>query len=255
MARRRKIGDLTEKEAECYYCEAVIPASAMRCPECGKFFSSAKRLIAFSVALIVVVASLSGLVYVKFVGGHLEGGNGLIPINGNGPSTGDYKITFELYTSAMPITTKNFIDLANQGKYNGVKFHRVIDGFMIQGGDFTNGDGTGGHAAEHHPPYGVASDPNTWVIPDEFHPTETHSRGAVSMANAGANTGGSQFFIMQGDTRTDLDVKHAIFGRVTSGLLIVDEIAKLPNNSATMKSVAISTSGGKTYATIDIEIA
>jgi cyclophilin family peptidyl-prolyl cis-trans isomerase len=178
----------------------------------------------------------------------------LEPNGGNGTNGTTSKIIkFELYTSQMPITAKNFIDLANQGKYNGVKFHRVIDDFMIQGGDFTNGDGTGGHAAEHHPGLGDPSNQLSWRIPDEFHPTDTHSRGAVSMANAGPNTGGSQFFIMQGADRPDLDTKHAIFGRVTTGMNFVDQIAKLPNDATTMTSVTISNEGGKTYASIAVD--
>ena len=91
---------------------------------------------------------------------------------------GDFEI--ELFTDKAPITTKNFIDLTNKGFYNGLIFHRVIDGFMIQGGD-PDGDGSGGPG---------------YTIKDELRPDLKHdSEGILSMANRGTNTGGSQFFI------------------------------------------------------------
>ncbi|MCK4797930.1 MAG: peptidylprolyl isomerase, partial [Spirochaetes bacterium] len=90
-------------------------------------------------------------------------------------------IKFELKESEAPITTKNFIDLAEKGFYNGLKFHRVIRRFMIQGG-CPQGTGTGGPG---------------YTIKDEFHPKLKHTKGAVSMANSGPNSGGSQFFITE----------------------------------------------------------
>lgn len=125
-------------------------------------------------------------------------------------------ITLNLY-SDMPITTENFVGLIEDGTYDGVIFHRVIDGFMIQGGDPT---GTG---------YGDDSIPN---IQDEF----THaggnknSRGTISMANAGPNTGSSQFFINLVDNNY-LDSKHPVFGMVIEGMDVVDAIAKVPVDS------------------------
>ncbi len=125
------------------------------------------------------------------------------------------EITIQLYDD-MPITTSNFEKLVNSGFYNGVIFHRVIDGFMIQGGD-PKGDGTGGPG---------------YTIKDEF----THAggnknnRGTISMANAGPNTGGSQFFINLVDNNF-LDSKHPAFGQVTKGMDVVDAIAKVKTNS------------------------
>ncbi len=119
-------------------------------------------------------------------------------------------IVIELYDD-MPITTGNFEKLVREGFYYGVIFHRVINGFMIQGGDPT-GTGTGGPG---------------YTIKDEF----THSggnknnRGTISMANAGSNTGGSQFFINLVDNNF-LDSKHPAFGIVVEGMDVVDEIAK-----------------------------
>ncbi len=125
-------------------------------------------------------------------------------------------ITINLY-SDMPITTGNFINLTKKGVYDGTIFHRVIDGFMIQGGDPT---GTG---------YG---DPKIPDIKDEF----THAggnknnRGTISMANAGPNTGSSQFFINLVDNNF-LDTKHPAFGKVIEGMDVVDKIAKVPTDA------------------------
>lgn len=119
-------------------------------------------------------------------------------------------IEVELFEDKAPITTKNFIDLAEKGFYDGVVFHRVIDGFMIQGGDPT---GTGRGGPGH-------------TIKDEFHKDLRHdSAGILSMANAGPNTGGSQFFITLAATPW-LDRKHAVFGKVTKGMDVVEKIGK-----------------------------
>jgi cyclophilin family peptidyl-prolyl cis-trans isomerase len=122
-------------------------------------------------------------------------------------SLGDVRI--ELYADKAPKTAGNFLTLVKKGFYNGLTFHRVIPGFMIQGG-CPKGDGTGG------PGYN---------IPDEFHPTLKHTAaGILSMANAGPNTGGSQFFITLAPTKW-LDGKHAIFGQVVGGMDVIDRIA------------------------------
>jgi len=126
---------------------------------------------------------------------------------------GDVKI--ELYRDRAPKTTENFLTLVRKGFYNGLTFHRVIPGFMVQTG-CPKGDGTGGPGYE---------------IPDEFHPELRHDGpGVVSMANAGPNTGGSQFFITLAKTSW-LDQKHAIFGRVRSGQEVVEKIANVPRDS------------------------
>ena len=118
----------------------------------------------------------------------------------------------ELFEDKAPKTAKNFIDLAEKSFYDGVVFHRVIDGFMIQGGDPT---GTGRGGPGH-------------TIQDEFHPDLGHAgEGILSMANAGPNTGGSQFFITLEATPW-LDRKHAVFGKVTGGIEVVRAIGKTP---------------------------
>ena len=110
----------------------------------------------------------------------------------------------------MPVTAGNFEKLVIQGYYDDVIFHRVIDGFMIQGGDPT-GTGRGGPG---------------YAIRDEFTRNNRNNRGTISMANAGPNTGGSQFFINLADNNF-LDDRHPVFGRVVSGMDVVDAIAKV----------------------------
>jgi len=141
-------------------------------------------------------------------------------------------IVLEMYEDKVPITAGNFIDHAESGYYDGVIFHRVINDFMIQGGD-PLGTGTGGHAAEYHEGYGNPDIPDTWVIPDEFHEDLSNIRGTISMANRGENTGGSQFFINVKDNsyldynKEPLANKHAVFGVVIEGMDIVDDIVSL----------------------------
>src|ERR1044072_8623988 len=121
-------------------------------------------------------------------------------------------IKFELLEEDAPKTTENFRLLAERGYYNGIIFHRVINGFMIQGGD-PLGQGTGG------PGYNFA---------DEFHPKARHDKaGMLSMANAGPNTNGSQFFITLGPT-PHLDNRHSVFGEVVEGLDVVKKIGAVP---------------------------
>lgn len=123
-------------------------------------------------------------------------------------SMGDFEV--KLATDYAPETSKNFITLAEKGFYNGLVFHRVIDNFMIQGGD-PAGNGTGGPG---------------YTIKDEFSSKLLHDGpGVISMANRGPNTGGSQFFITLRETKW-LDGKHAVFGKVTKGMDVVYKIGK-----------------------------
>ncbi|HJJ46511.1 MAG TPA: peptidylprolyl isomerase [Methanocorpusculum sp.] len=121
-------------------------------------------------------------------------------------------ITLELRED-MPITSGNFADLVGKGFYNGVIFHRVIDGFMIQGGDPT-GTGCGGPG---------------YKIQDEFMPDNRNDKGTISMANAGPNTGGSQFFINLVNNNY-LDRAHPAFGKVVEGFDVVEKIGKVKTN-------------------------
>jgi cyclophilin family peptidyl-prolyl cis-trans isomerase len=114
----------------------------------------------------------------------------------------------ELYADRAPLTVENFVNLARAGFYDGTTFHRVIAGFMAQGGDPT-GTGTGGPG---------------YQFGDEFHPSLRHdAAGILSMANAGPGTNGSQFFITHGPT-PHLDDRHTVFGKVTSGLDVLRSI-------------------------------
>ncbi len=125
-------------------------------------------------------------------------------------------IVIELY-SEMPITSGNFEKLVKSGTYDGVIFHRIIENFMIQGGDPT---GTG------------MGDPSIPNIQDEFTRSDLdrNDRGTISMANAGPNTGSSQFFINLVDNNF-LDGRHSVFGKVVEGMDVVDKIAKVETNS------------------------
>ena len=153
------------------------------------------------------------------------------------------KIVIQLFSKQAPKTVENFVGLAKKGYYDGTIFHRVISDFMIQGGD-PNGDGTGGESI--------------WGgnFEDEFSDELFNIRGALSMANAGPNTNGSQFFIVQNRNMPKryiremgpagypkeiikrykqggtpwLDQKHTVFGQVIEGMDVVDEIAKVPRN-------------------------
>jgi len=124
-------------------------------------------------------------------------------------------IVIELYNE-MPITAGNFKSLVEKRYYDGVIFHRVIEGFMIQGGDPT-GTGTGGPG---------------YQIKDEFTGTELdkNNRGTISMANAGPNTGGSQFFINLVNNNF-LDGRHPVFGKVIEGMDVIDKIAQVQTNA------------------------
>jgi cyclophilin family peptidyl-prolyl cis-trans isomerase len=135
----------------------------------------------------------------------------------------------EIFQDRAPKTAANFLKLVNQGFYNGLTFHRIIPGFMIQGG-CPKGDGTGGPG---------------WEIPDEFHPALRHSGpGILSMANAGPNTGGSQFFITLAATAW-LDGKHAVFGKVVQGQDVVDKIAAVPKGRNDRPTTAVRIESAK----------
>ncbi len=132
-------------------------------------------------------------------------------------------ITIEFFGTQVPKTVENFIKLAGQGFYDGVKFHRVIKGFMIQSGDpLTKDDskaslwGTGGPG---------------YAFPDELVPGNRNDVGTISMANAGPNTNGSQFFINVASNNF-LDSKHVVFGKVVAGMDVVTKIENTPTDAS-----------------------
>jgi len=144
-------------------------------------------------------------------------------------------ITAELYPDIAPVTVENFVNLAGRGFYNGVIFHRVIPGFMIQGGDPT-GTGTGG------PGYSIQGE----FTSNGFENNLKHERGVLSMARTGnPDSAGSQFFIMVKNS-PHLDGQYASFGKVTSGMDVVDKIVSaerderdMPDVEQKIKSVAV----------------
>ena len=151
----------------------------------------------------------------------------------NGTMTHVGNITLHLNHSAAPVHASNFALLSEMGCYDNVSFHRVIQGFMIQSGDFTNGDGTGGHAAVWDGYCNGAAtasqsscDQTSWTIGDEADNGLLHEPYVLSMAKtSNANTGGSQFFIVSpGSTPSHLDGVHTVFGSVHSGYSTVDYI-------------------------------
>ena len=142
-------------------------------------------------------------------------------------------IDVDLFTDGAPKAAQNFIDLANKGYYDDVIFHRVIPGFVIQGGDGEHGKkstlnpsrvGTGG------PGYTFADEP----ISGDYY------RGTLAMANAGPNTNGSQFFICHQDLAGRLPKNYTIFGSVTKGMDVVDQIANAPRNARDLPDAPVA---------------
>jgi len=132
-------------------------------------------------------------------------------------------ITIQLFADQVPNTVNNFVFLAREGYYDGTVFHRVIPGFVAQGGDPT-GTGRGGPG---------------YQFSDEFHPKLRHDKaGILSMANAGANTNGSQFFITHGPT-PHLDNHHSVFGQVTKGMDVVLSIPATESRQPLVKIQSI----------------
>jgi cyclophilin family peptidyl-prolyl cis-trans isomerase len=184
-----------------------------RCVRISRLLSRPARLFVYGTALL------------WFAGCTQPSGNPKVPAGATSSGglhgvidTDKGAIEIEFFASEQPKAVENFRLLAEHGYYDGLTFHRVIKGFMIQGGD-PAGDGTGGESA--------------WVEPfaDEIDPGSAlyrngYRRGIVAMANAGPNTNGSQFFIMHADY--PLPPSYVIFARVTSGQNVVDTIAEAP---------------------------
>jgi peptidylprolyl isomerase len=152
------------------------------------------------------------------------------------------RLVFQLYDKIVPKTAENFRALCTGEKgmgpsgkplhYKGSKFHRIIPGFMAQGGDFTRGNGTGGESI-----YGR-------TFPDENFTSKHKSKGLLSMANAGPNTNGSQFFLTFEKTPW-LDGRHVVFGEVAEGLPILDKLTAVGSDSGAVKAEVVITDSGE----------
>jgi len=134
-------------------------------------------------------------------------------------------IEIGLFGKTVPRTVKNFVEhtkkTAPEG-YKGSIFHRVVNGFILQGGDFTDGDGTGGYSIYKE------EDPLRWQFPDENFKLLHYGAGWISMANTGRDTNGSQFFITTRDKAKWLDGRHVVFGCVVKGMDVVHKIDETP---------------------------
>jgi cyclophilin family peptidyl-prolyl cis-trans isomerase len=191
---------------------------------------------------------MSYFVYSEYFQGQEAGGNGIDPINGGG-TTNAKTIVFELKAAEAPNTCANFQKYVNDGFFDGLIFHRVIDGFMIQGGGFTP-DLTQ-KSATYSP---IALEISSL----------RHIDGAVAMARTNdPNSATSQFYICDGP-QSSLDNNYAVFGQVTSGMDHVRAISAVsthneggmddvPVNDVVIKTARLSTSGGKTYVTLTVE--
>ncbi|MEK9135366.1 MAG: peptidylprolyl isomerase [Patescibacteria group bacterium] len=179
------------------------------------------------IIILIIIAGVAAIAWAIFLRPPLKENNmnHIVTIKTN---LGE--ISFMTYDADAPKAVNNFITLAQKGYYDNVIFHRVIDGFMIQGGDPT-GTGRGGPG---------------YTFEDELNPqTDGYKKGVVAMANAGPNTNGSQFFIMVADY--PLPNNYTIFGKVISGQEVADAIAKLPtdqnnkpNSPVIMEKVTVS---------------
>jgi peptidyl-prolyl cis-trans isomerase B (cyclophilin B) len=176
----------------------------------------------------------------------------------------DATIVITLYPEAAPKTVDSFKQHANEGRYDGIVFHRIIDNFMIQGGDVENGQfssgwssaGTGGYSSTFYG-LGNENDQTTWAIPDEFDTNYRHAPGILAMANSGPNTGGSQFYLVdKGSTPSHLDGTpgqdggHTVFGLAVSGqwfgdnmsgIGVIDEISKVATDSSDKPTTQVPT--------------
>ena len=165
-------------------------------------------------------------------------------------------ITLELYPNKAPIHVENFKEIVAQGEYDNTIFHRIIDDFMIQGGDFTNADGTGGHALiwsnlcnglESTDSSCSGQGNDAWTIPDEADNGLVHDPCTISMAKTSqANTGGSQFFLIPEDSNEGngpswLDGVHTVFGKITDGCDIVTTLSEVDtaSNDKPMEDVVL----------------
>ncbi len=171
---------------------------------------------------LVIILIISGVIYFQFMNNEKQGENGVVSQEVSGDvilKTNFGDIGIELFEADAPKTVENFKKLVSEGFYNGVKFHRVIKGFMIQGGDPLTKDDTN--------PLAWGTGGPGYAFEDEIYNGNANVIGSIAMANAGPNTNGSQFFINVANNNF-LDQKHTVFGKVVSGMEIVTQIENTP---------------------------
>ena len=193
-------------------------------------------VFAFGAALLLILAGISALGAPQADGEHVVFEMSWTNADGTF-ETGE--ITIELYSEDAPTHVENFKELVRDGSYDDTIYHRIIEGFMLQGGDFTNGDGTGGHAAVwdgycngQATSSSSSCAKTSWTIGDEADNGLRHAPYMLSMAKtSNAHTGGSQFFIVSPDsTPSHLDGVHTVFGKVIDGQDVVDKIDAVPTD-------------------------
>ncbi len=175
---------------------------------------------------------LKKLILITLIGGVIMGGNPKEVVGIISTNKGD--IVLEFYPDIAPKHVESFMTHAENGYYDGTTFHRVIPGFMIQGGDpnSKNEDrrmhGMGGHAGRYYD-IGIENNSKSWMLPEEFSPTP-HNRGILSMARSqDVNSAGSQFFICVADAHF-LDNNYTVFGQVLKGMDVADQIVNSPRD-------------------------
>ncbi len=217
---------------------------------------------AFVASLILLLAAVGILASPKIYGDEVTFEMSWTNANGVQESG---TITIELYADEAPMHVENFKALVSEGYYDDTIYHRIIQGFMLQGGDFTNSDGTGGHAVvwSGYCDGTVASSSTdcaqtAWTLPDEADNGVLHEPYVLSMAKtSAANTGGSQFFIVSpGSSPSHLDGVHTVFGKVIEGQDIIDKIdavetggaqGSTPAETVTLKSATFGDDGGEPW--------
>jgi peptidyl-prolyl cis-trans isomerase A (cyclophilin A) len=227
---RRQEKDADKFTSECSYCGAGVRDNAMKCPSCKRWFSSGKKAVAMTLAIIVVAASMGGLAYTYFGPGHegYDGDGDGIPDGGGGTTTGKKymvigtsmgQIKVELDMVNAPATSAHIISLVNSGAYGSATFYRAEPGFVIQGGTQSGSSQT------------VAWE-DTGLLNAKY--TISMARSGDPDDQASSGTGSSEFFINLAPN-TSLDnyaYPYVVFGKVVSGFTVVDNIAALPTTSS-----------------------
>ena len=234
MARRKKVGELRDTEVECGYCDAIIPEDAMKCPNCGKLFSAAKKIAAFAIVVIIVLASMSFFIYTEYFTGQEAANNTIDPLdpdNNISPSPTGLKfmvidtnygqIKIQLDTANAPVTTTHMINLVQSGWFSGGGWYRAVPNFVLQGGTERASKGSSST--------NVAWE-DTGLKNLAYSVAMARSGDATDFNSAG--TGSSEFFInLIDNANLDSQYAYVVFGKVVSGNNVISTIIGLPATS------------------------